>query len=87
MKCKLVGYNQYTIPKNKETGEVAECLTLHLVRKPSLRENGAVGNITVATTVYDEAVKKLPALEVGADYECDINSYKGKNYLNDITKL
>lgn len=86
MKYSLVGYNDYQIT-NKETGKVTECCTLYLVRKPTLRESGAVGNVTVAPTVYGEAVDKLPVLEVGANYECDINSYKSKHYLNDIVKL
>lgn len=90
MKVKLVGFNQYTITKDKNTGEVAEVLQLHFVRKPNLREAGAQGLVTVACTLYDEQIKKLAEtvqLKVEADYECDINQFKGKNYLNSMTAI
>lgn len=87
MKCQLVGYNEFSIIKDKETGESDEALTLHFIRNPSLRESGAVGKVAVSCTVYGDSVKKVSEkveLKVGTTYECDINSFKGKNYLNDI---
>ena len=85
MKCQLVGFNNYSIT-NRETGTVSNACSLYFVRKPKLTENGVVGNVCVGCTVYDEAIKKLPDLKVGTNYDCDINSFKGKNYLNDMVE-
>ncbi len=87
MKCKLVGYEEFTITKNKETGEVDEGLSLYFVRKPKLSEANAVGMVSVACSLFGDSVKKLHEtveLKVDNVYECDISTYKGKNYLNDI---
>lgn len=90
MKCKLVGFNQFNVVKNKDTGEVSECLMLHFVRKPNLREPNAQGIMTISCILYDESIKKLAdsvELKIEADYDCDINQFKGKNYLNDISEV
>ncbi len=90
MKCKLVGFNQYPIVKDKETGEVGEVLQLHFVRKPNLREATAQGLVTIMCPLYDDQIKKLlekVSLKIEADYECDINQFKGRNYLNDMTAI
>lgn len=84
MKCQLVGFNNYSIT-NKETGTVSNACSLYFVRKPKLTENGVTGNVCVSCTVYDDAIKKLPELKVDSCYECDINTFKGKNYLNDMS--
>ena len=90
MKCKLVGYNEFSIIKDKETGETVECLTLSFVRGPKLSESGAVGLVAVPCTLYGDAVSTLRdkvELKIDANYDCDFNTYKGKNYLNDISEL
>lgn len=86
MKYQLVGYNNYQI-KDKNTGEPVDCCALHLVRKPTLRETGAVGMISVCPVAYDKQIDSLPELAVNSTYECDINTFKGKHYLNSIEKL
>lgn len=86
MKCQLVGYSNAEFT-NKDTGEVTKSVHLHFVRKPKLSENGVQGMVTNHCVVYGENIAKLPALDVGGNYDCDINSYRGKDYLNDCVKL
>ncbi len=89
MKCQLVGYNEYTFT-NKETGEVEDALTLFFVRNPKITETGAVGKVAVPCTLYGkqiDAVRKEVDLKVDSVYDCDINSFKGRNKLNDISKI
>ena len=90
MKCKLVGYYEHTFIKDKETGEVETALTLSFVRGPKLTESGAVGLVAVSCPLYGDAVKTLldkVELKIDTNYDCDINTYKGKNYLNDISEI
>lgn len=86
MKSQLVGYREGSFT-NKETGEVTNNTTLYFVREPNLREVGTQGAVCFACTVYGEAALVLPALEVKALYDCDVNFSKGRYYLNDIKKL
>lgn len=88
MKCQLVGYNADTI-KDKETGEAVDVLSLYLIRNSTLREPNAVGKVAVVTTSYGAQVEKINEaveLKVGEVYDCELNTFKGKTYLNDISK-
>ena len=84
MMYKLVGFRKGSFT-DKNTGELIESCTLHLVRKPNLRENGHIGLVCISTApIYGESVSKLPKLVEGTEYDCDIGYSKGRYYLNDM---
>ena len=84
MICQLIGY-QTQQGTDKESGKEYKSCTLFFVRKPSLSENGVTGNVCFSTRVYDEAMDKLPDLTISSHYDVDVNLYKGKYYLQDLT--
>ena len=86
MKCQLIGY-QSSSGVDKETNKEYKSITLFFIRKPSLSENGVVGNVCFSCRVYDEACDKLPELHVDGAYNVDANLYKGKYYLQDLSSL
>ncbi len=85
MKCQLVGFSHGEFT-NKDTGEVTKSCTLSFVRKPKLSEN-VTGSVACRCTVYGENVDKLPSLKENAVYDCDINTFKGKDYLNEMNSI
>ncbi len=84
MICQLVGY-QSTSGIDKESRKEYKCCTLFFVRKPSLSENGVTGNVCFSARIYDEAIDNLPDLTINSHYDVDVNSYKGRYYLQDLS--
>ena len=86
MKCQLVGF-RHSEYIDKDTGNVTLSCHLYFIRKAKLSESGQVGSVTHHCVVYDDKIKELPDLVENAIYDCDVNTFKGKDYLNDMTKL
>lgn len=86
MKSQLVGFRKGQFV-DKATGAVTDSVTLYFIREPNIREGDVVGHVCFMTSVYGDAVNKLPALEKDKLYDCDVGYSKGKYYLNNIVKL